>query len=267
MKYMIMATSLFFCFLLTTGKKITSPSGSTGVDLENMIRIPGGIYKGHLAGIGSCKKEDDHLFLEEFFIDRTEVSAGEYLDNLAFSIRAPFLNCTSPTDPNNIGCGRNGNAAVFITWVDAKRHCEESGKRLPTEMEWEKAARGTDGRPYPWGKEDPDCQHAVLSACGNVNYARKPCTRPKGNSPYGLCDMIGNVGEWVLSARDEGPDDIHIYKGGSFIYPYNPSPWKPYAWKRYRSFPAAEAGIGVRCVWSKTDHNLKLLPTVKERAF
>jgi len=239
-----------------------------GIEMDKMAKVPAGYFR--------YGKKNRKIYLKEFYIDTRELSLrlfGKQFGSMGGSYPITFQDrCDSSWDKNHPDINKGAEATVndsinCISWSRAQEVCRRMGKRLPTEMEWEKAARGTDGQPYPWGKEDPDCEHAVLSVCGDVNYARKPCTRPKGNSPYGLCDMIGNVGEWVISARDEGPDDIHIYKGGSFIYPYNPSPWKPYVWKRYRSFPAAEAGIGVRCVWSKTDHNIKLLPTVKERGF
>jgi len=249
--------------------------------MHNMIKIPAGTFMyGHSKeNDGGRHVQKTKFTLNEFYIDRNEIVVKSYKSQHIYSSgialggcrKGPFMTCPCSSDreqdPDNFACHRENNAAVYITWTDANKLCESQGKRLPTEMEWEKAARGADGRPYPWGKQDPDCSHAVLSICGDVNYAQRPCTKPKGNSPYGVCDMIGNVGEWVISAYNERSSDNHIYKGGSFIYPYNPSPWKPYAWKRYHSFPAAEAGIGVRCVWSKNDHNLKLLPSKKERGF
>ncbi|RME21710.1 MAG: hypothetical protein D6806_14230 [Deltaproteobacteria bacterium] len=148
--------------------------------------------------------------------------------------------------------------------METSNKCLQETREAPADRGGvEKAARGTDGRPYPWGSEDPTCRHAVLKKCG-YKYAQKPCSKPEGNSPYGICDMIGNAGEWVLTNRDEIPKDRHVMKGGSCVFALGESADKPYVWLRYSwedgNYPDTHVGIGVRCVWSRSNYNLKLLP-------
>ena len=84
--------------------------------------------------------------------------------------------------------------AVEVTWYGAQAYCEWAGRRLSTEAEWEKAARGTDARLYPWGNEI-DCDHAQYANCGGGLLPAD--SKPAGASPYGVLGLAGNVWEWV----------------------------------------------------------------------
>ena len=101
--------------------------------------------------------------------------------------------------------GHEDHPVVEASWHGARAYCLWAGNRLPTEAEWEKAARGTDGRRYPWGHEAPDRTRAHFGA--GWNDLRPVGSFPKGASPYGVLDMAGNGWEWVSS----------VYRP----YPYN----------------------------------------------
>jgi formylglycine-generating enzyme required for sulfatase activity len=155
-----------------------------------MVAVPGGSF---LMGCNREECEDDELpvhavTLGGFEIDRTEVTQAAY----ALCVEAGA--CAEPT------CGWDpvGQASYPVTCVrhgDARDYCGFAGKRLPTEAEWEKAARGVDGRRYPWGGRLPDC--TLANAFGCAGKPQPVDLHPAGASPYGAVDMAGNVAEYV----------------------------------------------------------------------
>jgi formylglycine-generating enzyme required for sulfatase activity len=140
------------------------------------------------------EKPYHRVYLDDYYMDKHEVTAGDY---------EKCVNAKSCSKLNSGSICNNGNSRKSnhpincVNWNQADNFCKWAGKRLPTEAEWEKAARGTDGRIYPWGNEF-DCN----KSCNSV----KPCNHnstctagsiPADMSPFGAMDMGGNVWEWV----------------------------------------------------------------------
>jgi formylglycine-generating enzyme required for sulfatase activity len=123
-----------------------------------------------------------------------------------------------PEGPRSNVDDRLHHPVVCVSWFDAQAYCEWAGLRLPSEREWEKAGRGNDGRPYPWGSEPPAPHRANFDmALGATTPAGH--FSPAGDSPYGLHDMAGNVWEWTASWRDGqtgGPGRTRVIRGGAW---------------------------------------------------
>ena len=141
--------------------------------------------------LGPRNEEPVHeVTLDAFYIDQYEVTNEWYADCVAAGGCKP-PGCTERYgDPD-----KTNHPVVCVDWYEAMTYCEWRGARLPTEAEWEKAARGTDGRTYPWGEDSPNDQ--LLNFDQNVGDTTPVGSYPDGVSPYGAYDMAGNVREWV----------------------------------------------------------------------
>jgi formylglycine-generating enzyme required for sulfatase activity len=166
-----------------------------------MVRVPAGEF---LMGAASLDNDgpDHRVKLSEFWIDTYEVTNARYALCVSADKCSPPARTSSNTRSSYYGDTRFENfPVVLISWYDADMFCKWAGKHLPTEAQWEKAARGTDGRFYPWGnKFDPARVNSTLNGFLDTVAVG---TYPDGVSPYGAHDMSGNVWEWVGDWFDE----------------------------------------------------------------
>jgi len=181
-----------------------------------MCFVPAGSFDAGCAtrGAVSCVKGEQEVhaaWVGAFWMDRTEVTVSEYA-NCMKSGRCP---APAPGAQCNQGKAGRGEHPVNCVGLDgARAYCGWAGKRLPTEEEWEKAARGEDGRIYPWGDSPPSCRLAVMvqggAGCGKDS-TWSVGSKPAGGSPYGMRDMAGNVWEWATNGRGAA------LRGGSWV--------------------------------------------------
>ena len=169
---------------------------------EAMSCIPGGPFVRGSNDHWDHAKPQAEVWVQTFWMDQYEVTYAEYkaCQKAGECDRAgpQYVDFDRPAQPIN-----------GISWFDADKYCRAQGKRLPTEAEWEKAARGGDARLYPWGDEEATCAHAIIKGepegrgCGVLKSGKKPDTGYPWNvgsrdpNPYGLYDMAGNAYEWV----------------------------------------------------------------------
>jgi iron(II)-dependent oxidoreductase len=173
------------------------------VDYASMVNVPGGSFEmgTDLDRADAQDKPTHTVTIKAFVLDKFLVANALYARFVAATGHRPPLNWKNGHIPD----GANRLPVTMVTWFDARAYCSWAGKRLPTEAEFERAGRGSDGRRWPWGdKMDPK----LLNTYYTVGAATPVDAYPKGVSPYGAYDLAGNVAEWL-------EDDFLPYAGSA----------------------------------------------------
>ena len=236
-----------------------------------MVYVPAGEFTmGSPDGQGSDDEYPQHtVSLYAYWIDKTEVTAAQYGRCVESGT------CSAPDTGGSCTYGDGGKSdhpINCVDWNQAEAYCRWSNRRLPTEAEWEKAARGTDGRVYPWGDSfdgskvnfcDTNCSYGWKDTSANDGYHETAPvgSYPAGVSPYDALDMAGNVWEWVADWYDgayyastplenqtgHGTDSMRVLRGGSWVN----VAYDDRSTSRYRSAPDDRyVFIGFRCARS-----------------
>jgi serine/threonine-protein kinase len=227
-----------------TGKAPAAPPG--------MVYVDGGTFMMGRDNGNESERPAHMVSVKAFFIDLNEVTVEQYA-TFAKNHNGYFTPQTIVDqiyDPQHKKDGRQ--PAVGVEWAFAVAFCESVKKRLPTEEEWELAARGSDGRRYPWGND----WHRELANADRASKGMADVATYKGTSPFGLYDMVGNAWEWTASKWEAYPGghlpgsvptgELKVIRGGS----YESTP--DYATTTYRTgWPARGAKTydqtGFRC--------------------
>ena len=174
--------------LLAAGSASAQPQNIKGKDGGEMVLVPAGEFWMGSDDWGP-EKPKHRVYLDTFYIDKYEVTNALYKRFMDAAGRA------TPAYWSDSKFNGSSQPVVGVSWDDADAYCKWAGKRLPTEAEWEKAARGTDGREYPWGNQWESFR--ANSSESKPGKTTPVGSYPEGVSPYGAHDMAGNASEWV----------------------------------------------------------------------
>ena len=201
-------------FLLTLSAFTASTQAQTTAVSANsfnkMVLVPEGYFVMGSNNGPDDEKPEHRVFVKSFLIDVLPVTNADFAKFLnTRGLKNHFGESFYDDDDRDARIhqqssrwqpdpGYATHPANEVSWVGARDYCTSLNKRLPTEAEWEKAARGTDGRQYPWGNSRPNNKRALYGAA--YNSSAPVDAFPEGASPYGVLDLSGNQWEWVASA-------------------------------------------------------------------
>lgn len=307
-KFFYLTTLVVVIFLIvsactTAGSDLVSTS-STQVSFKDgmvMVYVPAGEFlMGSPEGVGyDYEHPQQTVFLDAYWIDQTEVTNAMFakfvketgyitqaekdgqanIDDIGKFALTEGANWAHPMGPDSNIEGRDQYPVEHISWNDAQAYCEWAGRTLPTESQWEKAARGSDGRSYPWGNTPPNGQDANtndsnygsaqsdLSIDDGYQFTAPVGSYPDGASPFGALDMAGNVFEWVKDGSDTAyavnwtTSDHSVIRGGSYA---NSEDTVRAALRVEIPATVTDPGIGFRCALPTQSENADSLPPATE---
>jgi serine/threonine-protein kinase len=198
--------------------------------VEGMLLIPAGTF---LYG-----PDGTEVFLDTFYIDRSPVTNADFMRFVRETGYRP------PRYAEDSRLNQPDQPVVGVSYSDALQFARWAGKELPSEQQWEKAARGTDGRTYPWGNDPPGTSDACFGLDPESGAPRPVGSSVRNVSPFGVQDMCGNVWEWT-SSRYKRDSEFHVVRGGS----YNDPAEYLHVYYRLEAHPKDKCeAIGFRCV-------------------
>lgn len=243
--------------VVTTPSEVPAgPQPASTAPVSGMVRIPAGVFNMGSNPGENNEKPVHRVSVGAFSIDVTEVTMG------AYSACVNAGKCTTTDVEANKYCNwgksdRTNHPMNCVDWTQAAAYCTFADKRLPSEEEWEYAARGNDGRTYAWGNDAPGdraCWNGDGNELGKLK-RQNTCSvgsHPSGASAFGVQDMAGNVWEWTSSKScpytvesNSCASAAHIYRGGGW---YNAGPLLLRVARRVGDMPAyRDTSLGFRC--------------------
>ena len=200
-------------------------------DSMTLVYVPEGEFEMGSQEFLDNEKPVHTVYLDAYWIDRTEVTNAQFQQCVGAGVCTPPSSSSSDTRDSYYGSSSYADyPVIYVDWNQASNYCQWAGRRLPTEAEWEKAARGTDGRIYPWGNQSPASNY--LNYDKSTGDTTAVGSYPEGASPYGTLDMAGNVWEWVADWNDAGyyssqndwinpagpsSGEVRVLRGGSVV--------------------------------------------------
>ncbi len=233
------------------------PKGEFTMGSDKMDKEAKAMQYGFKKPLYANERPSRKVILDDFHIDKTEVTNGKYEEFIKATGHKPPSFWTHPVYVEKKADMAN-YPVIFVNWEDADTYCKWKKRRLPTEAEWEKAARGTDGRRFPWGSE---FDIELVNALGKYGGVGPAGSFPEGASPYGALDMAGNVWEWTADWYTKYPNNefddedygekYKVIRGGGWggIGHYS---LKTYSSTTFRKIIPVDRGyddLGFRCVW------------------
>jgi iron(II)-dependent oxidoreductase len=226
--------------------------GSSDEEIKKVVRDMGGGELGPDVQWFAAERPQHEAYIDELYIDRCETTNEQYKVFIQATGRAIPRHWENDDYPKGMG----NHPVVYVSWEDADAYAKWNGKRLPNEIEWEKSARGTDARIWPWGNtfDLRKCNVETWEGSGS-----KPVgSYPNGVSPYGVYDMAGNVWEWTDSWYDAYPGSkykatefgkkLHVLRGGSWYHYDSLGPIGARCASRDRGTPQSVSYVaGFRC--------------------